>query len=126
MNSTSVKRAGSAWSERRVEAFLLDFEGDLYGRRVIVELWERLRDEAVFESEADLMCHFKAAGVERLRPIGAISLNVRAVAHEAGVPIVDAPVVASGRLELRWYLREQTVSRIVHRYGNLIPVTAKD
>ena len=35
-------------AERRIEAFLLDFEGDLYGRRLVVELWERLRDEAVF------------------------------------------------------------------------------
>jgi riboflavin kinase/FMN adenylyltransferase len=42
-------------AERRIEAFLLDFEGDLYGRRVVVELWERLRDEAVFESEAALV-----------------------------------------------------------------------
>ena len=39
-------------AERRVEAFLLDFEGDLYNRRVVVELWDRLRDEAVFGSEA--------------------------------------------------------------------------
>jgi riboflavin kinase/FMN adenylyltransferase len=42
-------------SERRVEAFLLDFDGDLYGRRLIVELWERLRDEAAFGSEAELV-----------------------------------------------------------------------
>jgi len=41
--------------ERRVEAFLLDFEGDLYGRRVVLELWERLRDEAAFASEAELV-----------------------------------------------------------------------
>ena len=32
--------------ERRVEAFLLDFEGDLYGDRLVVEVWQRLRDEA--------------------------------------------------------------------------------
>ena len=42
-------------TERRVEAFLLDFEGDLYGNRVVIELWERLRDEAVFGSEAELV-----------------------------------------------------------------------
>ena len=36
-------------TERRVEAFLLDYEGDLYGQRLVVELWERLRDEAAFE-----------------------------------------------------------------------------
>ena len=39
----------------RVEAFLLDFEGDLYGRRLVVELWRRLRDEAAFESEEALV-----------------------------------------------------------------------
>jgi riboflavin kinase / FMN adenylyltransferase len=41
--------------ERRIEAFLLDFEGDLYGQRLVVELWARLRDEAAFESERELV-----------------------------------------------------------------------
>ncbi len=41
--------------ERRVEAFLLDYEGDLYGRRLVVELWERLREERAFESEEALV-----------------------------------------------------------------------
>ena len=41
--------------ERRIEAFLLDYEGDLYGRRLVVELWERLREERAFDSEADLI-----------------------------------------------------------------------
>jgi riboflavin kinase / FMN adenylyltransferase len=42
-------------TERRIEAFLLDFAGDLYGQRIVVELWERLRDEAAFGSEAELI-----------------------------------------------------------------------
>jgi riboflavin kinase/FMN adenylyltransferase len=41
--------------ERRIEAYLLDFEGDLYGRRLVVELWQRLRDERAFPSEEDLV-----------------------------------------------------------------------
>ncbi len=41
--------------ERRVEAFLLDFEGDLYGRRLVVELWQRLRGEQAFGSEQELI-----------------------------------------------------------------------
>ena len=41
--------------ERRVEAHLLDFAGDLYGRRLVVQLWRRLRDERAFESEAALV-----------------------------------------------------------------------
>jgi riboflavin kinase/FMN adenylyltransferase len=42
-------------SERRIEPYLLDYDGDLYGQRLLVELWERLRDEAVFESEDALV-----------------------------------------------------------------------
>jgi riboflavin kinase / FMN adenylyltransferase len=42
-------------TERRIEPFLLDFDGDLYGKRLVVELWERLRDEAVFASEEGLV-----------------------------------------------------------------------
>jgi riboflavin kinase / FMN adenylyltransferase len=42
-------------TERRVETFLLDFAGDLYGRRVVVELWQRLRGEKAFASEAELI-----------------------------------------------------------------------
>jgi riboflavin kinase/FMN adenylyltransferase len=41
--------------ERRVEAHLLDFDGDIYGERLVVQLWERLRDEEAFDSEADLI-----------------------------------------------------------------------
>jgi riboflavin kinase / FMN adenylyltransferase len=41
--------------ERRIEPFLLDFEGDLYGQRLTVEVWQRLRDEAAFASEEELV-----------------------------------------------------------------------
>jgi riboflavin kinase/FMN adenylyltransferase len=42
-------------TERRVEGHLVDFDGDLYGRRLVFELWDRLRDQAVFGSEAELV-----------------------------------------------------------------------
>jgi riboflavin kinase/FMN adenylyltransferase len=42
-------------NERRIEAFLLDFEGDLYGKELGIELWERLRDERAFTSEEELV-----------------------------------------------------------------------
>ena len=44
-----------AGGRRRVEAFLLDYDGDLYGQRLVVELWERLRDERAFADEAALV-----------------------------------------------------------------------
>jgi riboflavin kinase/FMN adenylyltransferase len=42
-------------TELRVEAFLLDYEGDLYEERLVVELWERIRDQAAFATEAELI-----------------------------------------------------------------------
>ena len=54
--------------ERRIEPYLLDFEGDLYGQRLVVEVWERLRDEETFESEAALVEQI-ARDVERTRAI---------------------------------------------------------
>jgi riboflavin kinase / FMN adenylyltransferase len=39
---------------RRLEAFLLDWSGDVYGDRVRVEFVERLRDELRFANPADL------------------------------------------------------------------------
>jgi riboflavin kinase / FMN adenylyltransferase len=41
--------------ERRIEAFLLDFAGNLYGEHLYVELWKRLRDEQAFASEQELI-----------------------------------------------------------------------
>jgi riboflavin kinase / FMN adenylyltransferase len=53
-------------NERRIEPYLLDFDEDLYGRRLVVELWERLRDERAFESEAELVAQI-AQDVEATR-----------------------------------------------------------
>jgi riboflavin kinase/FMN adenylyltransferase len=52
--------------ERRIEAFLLDFDGDLYGRKLRLQLWERLRDELAFESEDELVAQI-ARDVEATR-----------------------------------------------------------
>jgi riboflavin kinase/FMN adenylyltransferase len=52
--------------ERRIEPHLLDFEGDLYGRRLVVELWRRLRDERAFDREEDLIAQI-ARDVEETR-----------------------------------------------------------
>jgi riboflavin kinase / FMN adenylyltransferase len=47
-------------TERRVEGHLLDFDGDLYGQRLVFELWERLRDEAAYGTEAELIAAIDA------------------------------------------------------------------
>lgn len=52
----------------RVEAYLLDFDGDLYDQRLRVELHERLRDELKFESVAALVEQM-AKDVDRTRDL---------------------------------------------------------
>ena len=78
-------------SERRIEAFLLDFEGDLYGSRLRLELWERLRDERAFESEGDLVAQI-AADVDAAprRPPAGLRL------HEHGRKILPARASVTG------------------------------
>lgn len=44
--------------------------------------------------------------------------SVRRAAVESGTWIADEPVLAEGRIELLWYLREQSISHDYHRYGN--------
>jgi riboflavin kinase / FMN adenylyltransferase len=52
--------------ERRVEAHLLDFDGDLYGRRLVVELWVPIREQRRFASLEDLVAAI-GDDVERTR-----------------------------------------------------------
>jgi RHH-type proline utilization regulon transcriptional repressor/proline dehydrogenase/delta 1-pyrroline-5-carboxylate dehydrogenase len=89
------------------------------------ESWPGLGQEAglgvVAESESQLVERLGAGpGIDRLRALVPVSLEARGAAHRAGVSVIDAPAVAAGRLELRWYLREQTVSRVRHRHGNVV------
>jgi RHH-type transcriptional regulator, proline utilization regulon repressor / proline dehydrogenase / delta 1-pyrroline-5-carboxylate dehydrogenase len=76
--------------------------------------------ELVVEAEAgfvERLAH--PAGAERVRVWAPISTAARAAANGTGVAVIEAPVLANGRLELRYYLREQTVSQVLHRYGSV-------
>ena len=55
--------------ERRVEAHLLDFDGDLYGDRLIVELWSPIREQRRFDSLEELIAAIDD-DVERARAAG--------------------------------------------------------
>jgi riboflavin kinase/FMN adenylyltransferase len=52
--------------ERRVEAYLLDYDGDLYGERLVVEIWSRIREQARFDSLDELVAAIDR-DVERTR-----------------------------------------------------------
>ena len=82
---------------------------------------------AIMENEADAIERLRSSeSIERLRVLDTVSPAVRAAAHEAGVAVIDAPVLATGRLELRWYLREQTIAHVMHRYGNVMEPAAAE
>jgi RHH-type proline utilization regulon transcriptional repressor/proline dehydrogenase/delta 1-pyrroline-5-carboxylate dehydrogenase len=82
---------------------------------------------AVIESEAEAIERLRfSTGIERLRVLDTVSSGMRAAAHEAGVAVIDAPVLPTGRLELRWYLREQTIAQVLHRYGNVMEPAAAE
>jgi RHH-type transcriptional regulator, proline utilization regulon repressor / proline dehydrogenase / delta 1-pyrroline-5-carboxylate dehydrogenase len=83
--------------------------------------------ELVVETEAGFVERLAHPGdTERLRVWEPISTAARVAANGVGLTVIDAPVLANGRLELRWYLREQSVSRVFHRYGSLVEAAATE
>jgi RHH-type proline utilization regulon transcriptional repressor/proline dehydrogenase/delta 1-pyrroline-5-carboxylate dehydrogenase len=85
--------------------------------------------EFVEETEAELVTAIQNGRVDRIRLTDAESQNntawpqispeVRTAAAHANVPIVTTEVLPEGRIELLWYVREQSISDDYHRYGNL-------
>jgi hypothetical protein len=57
---------------------------------------------------------------DRLQALGPLSTALRRALNTAGISAVDVPVLANGRLELRYSLWEQALSHAVHRYGNVM------
>ncbi len=80
--------------------------------RIVVE-----SDEALIARIGGMPAHSD----ERIRyaSSAAVPPDVRASAGKLGVYLADEAVLAEGRIELLWYLREQSISHDYHRYGNL-------
>ncbi len=77
--------------------------------------------EFVEESDAALAQVIRVGQTERVRYAAPDRMPVQILeaAHEVGLFAARAPVLAEGRIELLWYVREQSISRDYHRYGNL-------
>lgn len=92
-----------------------------------VELLDRLTDswagaiEFIEEDDADIDAAIRLGQVARIRYAAPdrVPDSVRQAAAVALQYVADSPVSSHGRIELLWYLCEQSVSRIYHRYGNL-------
>jgi RHH-type proline utilization regulon transcriptional repressor/proline dehydrogenase/delta 1-pyrroline-5-carboxylate dehydrogenase len=92
-----------------------------------VDLVDRLTDswagaiEFIEEDEASLGAAIRVGQVARIR-YGApdrVPYEIRTAAAEALQYVADTPVSLHGRVELLWYLHEQSISHVYHRYGNL-------
>ncbi len=76
---------------------------------------------ATEESDEDFAARLSqlAERAEFLRTISTPSDAILRAAHAANLNWIDAPLTANGRLELRFWLREQSVSQTRHRYGQI-------
>jgi RHH-type proline utilization regulon transcriptional repressor/proline dehydrogenase/delta 1-pyrroline-5-carboxylate dehydrogenase len=88
------------------------------------QAWAGLAEDVgvdlVLETEAAFVERLVHPGdAERLRVWEPLSPAARTAATGTGLTVLEAPVLANGRLELRCYCREQTVCRIRHRYGSV-------
>lgn len=71
------------------------------------------------ETDADLADRLGGLEIDRLRVPGKVPDELRAAALAAEVLLDDAPVVRHPRIELLHHTREQSITRTLHRYGNI-------
>ncbi len=77
--------------------------------------------EFVEETDAELAEVIRSGLTERIRFAAPdrVPPTMRPLAAEQNIHLADTPVLAEGRIELLCYVREQSISRAYHRYGNL-------
>lgn len=77
-------------------------------------------DESSAVDESDDEFVTRLAGVNRIRLLTSLSDEARRVCHQANVAIDDSAPVGDGFVELYRWVREQSISRTMHRHGRLI------
>jgi RHH-type transcriptional regulator, proline utilization regulon repressor / proline dehydrogenase / delta 1-pyrroline-5-carboxylate dehydrogenase len=77
--------------------------------------------DARTESEPDLAASLERLDVSRLRALTDIGDELAAACHRLDIAVDRSPVSADGSIELPRWLREQAISRTLHRYGS-VPV----
>ena len=77
--------------------------------------------EFVEQTTEELIDAVEWGGVSRLRYASPdrVPMAVRRAVMDRYVHVADTPVCTEGRIELMWYVQEQSISSDYHRYGNL-------
>ena len=111
-----------------VEAHLLDFAGDIYGRRVRLEIVHRLRDEQRFESSAALVAQIEADIADTRKVLARLMFETETMAElclKQGL-VRDALVIyrrllASAHDEETRVRRAQRIAELEQRDGDAQP-----
>ncbi len=74
------------------------------------------------ETEAEFTRRLAEFKWGRVRLVGTASMDLLREADQAEVNVINETVTLSARLELRHYVREQAVSRTLHRFGNVASI----
>ena len=90
------------------------------GVRVSSAVPVHLDIDVVVESDAAFTASLPSLGGARVRHIGPAPAALHAAAWNAEVDLVDGVVPQNGRIEMLAHLREQSVSRTRHRFGNVL------
>ena len=77
-------------------------------------------DESSTADEPDLEFATRLGGVDRIRLLTDLSDEARRLCHQANVAIDESVPVGDGFVELYRWVREQSISRTMHRHGRLI------
>ncbi|MBI4954979.1 MAG: proline dehydrogenase family protein [Myxococcales bacterium] len=77
--------------------------------------------EVLEETDAELAEALRTRQTDRVRYAAPerVPADVLAAVGDTGIYIARAPVLAEGRVELLWYVLEQSISNDYHRYGNV-------
>jgi RHH-type proline utilization regulon transcriptional repressor/proline dehydrogenase/delta 1-pyrroline-5-carboxylate dehydrogenase len=87
---------------------------ELCGTRVVIS-------DAASEPDDALVNRLGVVAVERVRLLTTGSDELRGGCRAHGIEVDSEPVSISGRRELRRWLREQAISRTMHRHGRVAP-----
>jgi RHH-type proline utilization regulon transcriptional repressor/proline dehydrogenase/delta 1-pyrroline-5-carboxylate dehydrogenase len=110
-----------ALSVLAMETCGVEYQVSVRGHRQILPV--ALNERVVQETEDELLDRLPLYKREfdRVRvPGGSVSLALRERCNQYHWVVLHSESLANGRLELLNYLREQSVSQVLHRYGNLI------
>jgi RHH-type proline utilization regulon transcriptional repressor/proline dehydrogenase/delta 1-pyrroline-5-carboxylate dehydrogenase len=74
---------------------------------------------AAHESDEELARRLSTLGVDRLRLLGPAAASLRRAANEVGIAVDDHEPTPHADGEMWRWVREQSVTRTIHRHGHL-------